>query len=128
MARETGSGRPYKFWWVLAFTLGTAGGALASQLLHAQNTVWIILFLGAVTGAVAIFEQFGDSRGRESRAPINPARWGGRSLPVIRYYRVRRPMVNFKRAGLGSTRSWQEKRRTAFVRHIVKPANEGSCC
>ena len=81
MARETGSGRPYKFWWVLAFTLGTAGGALASQLLHAQNTVWIILFLGAVTGAVAIFEQFGDSRGRESRAPINPARWGGRSLP-----------------------------------------------
>jgi len=81
MARETGSGRLYKFWWVLAFTLGTAVGALAFSLLHAQNTVWVILFFGAVTGAVAIFEQFGDSGGRVSRAPLNPARRGVRNLP-----------------------------------------------
>jgi hypothetical protein len=81
MARETGSGRLYKFWLLLAFTLGTAGGMLASDLLHTQNTLWIILFLGAVTGAVAIFEQFGDSRGRGLHTPINPTRWRGRSLP-----------------------------------------------
>jgi hypothetical protein len=81
MARETGSGRLYKFWWVLAFTLGTAVGELASTLLHAQNAFWIILFLGAVTGAVAIYEQFGESRGRRSRAPINPKRRGTRNPP-----------------------------------------------
>jgi hypothetical protein len=81
MARETGSQHLSKFWWVLAFTLGTAGGALASEFLHAQNTFWIILFLGAVTGAVAIFEQFSDPHGRGLRLPITPPRWVGRSLP-----------------------------------------------
>jgi len=81
MARDKGSRRLVKFWWVLAFTLGTAGGALSSEFLHSQNTFWIVLFLGAIAGAVAIFEQFGDPRGRASRTPTNPSRWGGRSLP-----------------------------------------------
>ena len=81
MARDKGSRRLTKFWWVLSFTLGTAGGALSYEFLHAQNTFWIVLFLGAVAGAVAIFEQFGDPRSRGSRGPVNPPRWGGRSLP-----------------------------------------------
>ncbi len=81
MARDKGSRRLSKFWWVLAFTLGTAGGALSSEFLHAQNTFWVILFLGAVTGAVAIFEQLSDPRGRTSRAPNNAARWAARNVP-----------------------------------------------
>jgi hypothetical protein len=82
MARDKVSRHLSKFWWVLAFTLGSAGGALSSEFLHAQNTFWIILFLGAVSGAVAIFEQFGESRGRRSRATSgNTPRRGGRSLP-----------------------------------------------
>jgi hypothetical protein len=80
MARDKGSRRLFKFWWVLAFTLGTAGGALSSEFLHAQNTFWIVLFLGAISGAVAIFEQFGDSRVHKSRSPLNTPRWGGRNL------------------------------------------------
>jgi hypothetical protein len=80
MARQTGSRRLFKFWLVLAFTLGTLGGAIASEFLHVQNTFWIILFLGAVTGAVAIFEQFGDPRGLAQRPAINPPRWGGHGL------------------------------------------------
>ncbi len=81
MARDKGSRRLYKFWWVLAFTLGTAAGALSLNFLHAENTLWITLFLAAIAGAVAIFEQFGVPRGRGSRAPVSPARWGGRGLP-----------------------------------------------
>jgi hypothetical protein len=81
MARDKGSWRLSKFWWVLAFTLGTAGGALSHEFLHAQNTFWFILFLSAITGAVAIFEQFGAPRSRGIRAPSNSPRWGGRSLP-----------------------------------------------
>jgi len=81
MARDKGSRRLSKFWWVFTFTLGTAGGAISSEFLHAQNTFWIILFLGAVAGAVAIFEQFGDQRGRGARAPLSAPRWSGRSLP-----------------------------------------------
>jgi hypothetical protein len=80
MAREAGSRRLFKFWWVLSFTLGAAGGALSSQFLHAQNTFWIILFLGAVSGAVAIFEQFSDTRGHTRRTATKPARWRGRNL------------------------------------------------
>jgi len=70
MPRDKGSRRLFKFWWVLAFTLGAAGGALSSEFLHAQNTFWIVLFLGAVAGAVAIFEHFGDPSGSKSRAPL----------------------------------------------------------
>src|SRR5579863_6766151 len=81
MARDKGSRRLTKFWWVLAFTLGTAGGALSFEFLHAQNTFWIVLFLGAVAGAVAIFEQFGDPQSRGLRGPVSPPRWGGRNLP-----------------------------------------------
>jgi hypothetical protein len=80
MARETGSWRLFKFWLVLAFTSGAAGGAISFEFLHAQNTFWIVLFLAAVTGAVAIFEQFGDPRGRAQRSPMNPPRSGGRGL------------------------------------------------
>jgi hypothetical protein len=81
MPRDKGSRRLYKFWSVLAFTLGTAAGALSFSFLHAQNTLWAILFLAAIAGAVAIFEQFGDPRGRGARIPANPARWTGRGLP-----------------------------------------------
>jgi hypothetical protein len=80
MARETGSRRLFKFWLVLAFTLGAAGGAASSEFLHAQITFWFILFFGAITGAIAIFEQFGDPRGRSQSLPMNSPRWGGRSL------------------------------------------------
>ena len=105
MAREMGSGRLYKFWLLLAFTLGTAGGTLASYLLHTQNTLWIILFLGAVTGAVAIFEQFGDSRGRGLHTPINPARWRGRSLPSHPLPPL--TQTNGKRSTVGWPKRWQ---------------------
>jgi hypothetical protein len=81
MARDKGFRRLDKFWWVLAFTLGTAAGALSLNFLRAENTFWAILFLAAIAGAVAIFEQFGDRRSRSTRAPSNPARWGGRGLP-----------------------------------------------
>jgi hypothetical protein len=80
MARDKGSRRLAKFWWVLAFTLGTAGGALSLEFLHAENTLWFILFLSAIAGAVAIFEQFGAPHSRGLRAQINSPRWGGRSL------------------------------------------------
>jgi hypothetical protein len=81
MARDKGSRRLTKFWLVLSFTLGTAAGALSFEFLHAQNTFWIVLFLAAVAGAVAIFEQFGQPRSRGLRGPINSPRWGGRSMP-----------------------------------------------
>ena len=81
MARDKGFRRLSKFWWVLAFTLGTAGGALSLDFLHAENTLWIVLFLAAIAGAVAIFEQFGDPVSRPLRTPSNAPRWSGRTLP-----------------------------------------------
>lgn len=81
MARDINSRRLHKFWWVLAFTLGSAAGALALSFFHAEGTFWITLFLAAIAGAVAILELFGDPRSRGLRAPSNPARWGGRGLP-----------------------------------------------
>jgi hypothetical protein len=80
MARDKVSRRLSKFWWALAFTLGVAGGALSLEYLHAQNTFWVILFLAAISGAVAIFEQFGAPSGSGLRAPLNPPRWNGRGL------------------------------------------------
>jgi hypothetical protein len=80
MARDKVSQRLSGFWSALAFTLGTAAGALSLEFLHAQNTFWIILFLGAIAGAVAIFEQFGAPRSNGLRAPLNSSRWTGRGL------------------------------------------------
>ena len=82
MARDKDSGRLLKFWFVLAFTFGTAAGALSLEFLHAQGTLWIILFFGAIAGAVAIGEQFGDPRSRNLRSPSKPSRWGRRSQPL----------------------------------------------
>ena len=81
MARDKSPRHLDKFWWVLAFTLGTAVGALSLNFLHGQFTFWITVFLGAIAAAVAIFEQFGDARSRGSRASSGPTRWGGRGLP-----------------------------------------------
>jgi uncharacterized membrane protein YfcA len=81
MARDKGSRRLLKFWFVLAFTFGAVTGALALKYLHAQGTLWIVLFFGAVAGAVAIFEQFGEPLGRKLRTPVSPSRWGRRVQP-----------------------------------------------
>ena len=81
MARGKNSRRLSKFWWVLAFTAGTAAGALSLEFLHAQNTLWAIIFLLTAAGAVAIFEQFGDPATRGFRLPNNPGKWGRSSLP-----------------------------------------------
>lgn len=83
MARDTGSRRLLKFWCVLAFTIGAAAGALSLEFLQPQSTVWLIVFLGAITGAVAIFEQFGEPRGRKLRPPIYPPRWSGHHQPNL---------------------------------------------
>jgi hypothetical protein len=99
MAREAGSRRLYKYRWMLSFTLGGVVGALSSEFMHGQNTFWIILFFGAVTGAVAIFEQFGEPRSPTLRTSINPARWGGRNLSIILCPRARRPASSARRAG-----------------------------
>lgn len=80
MARDKGSRRLSRFWWALAFTLGAAAGALSLEFLHAQDTFWTILFLSAITVAIAIFEQFGAPRGGSLRSPSNSSRWGGRSV------------------------------------------------
>jgi len=85
MARDKGSRPLLKFWCVLAFTVGAAAGALSLEFLQPQSTVWLIVFLGAISAAVAIFEQFGDPRGRNLRPPIYPPRWSGRhqaNLPM----------------------------------------------
>lgn len=82
MARDKDSGRLLKFWFVLAFTFGTAAGALSLEFLHAQGTFWIILFFSVIAGAVAIFEEFGEPRSRNLRDPINPLRWGRRGQPL----------------------------------------------
>jgi hypothetical protein len=81
MARDKGSRRLFKFWLVLAFTGGTAVGALALSFLHTQGTLWVILFFGAIAGALAIFEQFGKPRGNNLRAPVKPSRWSRRTQP-----------------------------------------------
>lgn len=81
MVRDKDFRRLDKFWWFLAFTVGAAAGALMLQFLHAESTFWIIIFLGAIVGAVAIFEQFGDARGRASRVGGGPFRWGVSAAP-----------------------------------------------
>jgi uncharacterized membrane protein YfcA len=81
MARDKGSRRLLKFWFVVAFTCGTATGALSLEFLHAQGTLWTILFFGAIAGAVAIFDQFGEPRSRNFRTRIKPSRWTRRAQP-----------------------------------------------
>lgn len=83
MARDKGSRRLLKFWFVAAFTCGTAIGALSLEFLRAQGTLWEILFFGAIAGAVAIFDQFGEPRSRNLRTRINPysSRWTRRIQP-----------------------------------------------
>ncbi len=81
MARDKGSQRLFKFWLVLAFTLGIASGAFSLAYLRAQGTLWIVLFFGAIAGAVAMFEQFGKPSGHNLRAPAKPARWSRRTQP-----------------------------------------------
>lgn len=62
MTRDNGSRRLVKFWSALAFTIGVAAGAIALTYLQAQRTLWLVGFLGAVAGALAIYEQFGETR------------------------------------------------------------------
>jgi hypothetical protein len=119
MARDKGSRRLLKFWFVLAFTFGTITGALALKYLHAQGTLWIVLFFGAIAGAVAIFEQFGEPRGRKLRTPVSPSRWGRRVQPFEpaqagqpKASRATRPASRHHR---------QEKRRAPVLRHLLNP-------
>ena len=68
MARDKGSQRLFKFWFASAFTCGIAVGAFSLAYLRAQGTLWIVLFFGAIAGAIAIFEQFGKPLRKRSRA------------------------------------------------------------
>jgi len=81
MARDKGSRRLFKFWFSSAFTCGIAVGAFSLAYLRAQGTLWIVLFFGAITGAIAIFEQFGKPRGHNLRAPAKPSRWSRHTQP-----------------------------------------------
>ena len=77
MTRDNSSRGLVKFWSALAFTIGVAVGALALSYLQAQRTLWLIGFLGAVAGAVAIFERFGEVPGSSGRGSYK--HWRARS-------------------------------------------------
>jgi uncharacterized membrane protein YfcA len=81
MARDKGSQRLFKFWFASAFTCGIAVGAFSLAYLRAQGTLWIVLFFGAIAGAIAIFEQFGKPHGHNLRTPAKPSRWSRRTQP-----------------------------------------------
>jgi len=81
MARDKGSRRLNKFWFVSAFTCGVAAGAVSLSYVRAQGTFWIVLFFGAIAGAVAIFEQFGKPHSNSLRSPAGPSRWTRRAQP-----------------------------------------------
>jgi uncharacterized membrane protein YfcA len=81
MTRDNGSRRLVKFWSALVFTLGVAVGAIALNYLQAQRTLWLIGFLGAVAGAVAIFEQFGEARDPGVRGSYK--HWQNRGRPTF---------------------------------------------
>jgi len=81
MARDKGSRRLTKFWFMFVFTCGTAVGAILLSYLHIQGTLWAILLFGAIAGALAIFEQFSKPHGHNLRAPLGPSRWTRRAQP-----------------------------------------------
>jgi hypothetical protein len=72
----TGKGRRQLvgFWWVLAFMLGAAAGALSSNLIGMPYTAWwIIGFCGSAVLVVGIAEWFG--QGRQSGHNAAATRW-----------------------------------------------------
>lgn len=81
MARDKGSRRLFIFWVASAFSGGIAVGAFSLANLHAQGTLWIVLFFAAISGAIAIFEQFGKPRSHNLRTPSKPSRWARRTQP-----------------------------------------------
>lgn len=63
MASGKGRQQLVGFWWVLAFMLGAAAGALSSSLIGISYTVWwVVGFCGSAALVVGIAEWFGQNR------------------------------------------------------------------
>jgi hypothetical protein len=63
MAGDKRSRRFVKFWWILTFMFGAAGGAFCVDLVGLSETIWGVIGLCVpVAAVVAMFEWFGDRR------------------------------------------------------------------
>ncbi len=63
MASVKGRRQLVGFWWVLAFMLGAAAGALSSNLVGMPYTAWwIVGFCGSAALVVGLVEWFGQGR------------------------------------------------------------------
>jgi hypothetical protein len=72
MAGGNGRRQLVGFWWVLAFMLGAAAGALSANLVGLSYTVWwIVGFCGSAAVVVWMAEWFGQSRGTS----VGTKRW-----------------------------------------------------
>jgi hypothetical protein len=70
MASGKGRRQLVGFWWVLAFMLGAAAGALSSNLIGISYTAWwVVGFCGSAAVVVGIAEWFGHNH----RAGSGPA-------------------------------------------------------
>jgi hypothetical protein len=78
MAAGSGSRRFVRFWWVIAFLVGVAVGAVCVTFAGIPDTIWAVLGFGVpVAAVIGALEWFGDSRV---------------SLPRPAHGRWRRPM------------------------------------
>lgn len=74
MASGKGRRQLVGFWWVLAFMLGAAAGALSSNLVGMPYTAWwIVGFCGSAALVVGIVEWFG--QGRQAGSSRSATRW-----------------------------------------------------
>ncbi len=74
MAGGKGRQQLVGFWWVLAFMLGAAAGALSSSLIGISYTAWwVVGFCGSAAVVVGIAEWLGQNR-RAGSSPVRMRR------------------------------------------------------